>query len=76
MKSKTEYLWFNTSKHREYCNITDKVQSIVSDSGIQEGLGMKLLYRLQPAGSIWGPGSRFIMPSLMVSAANVLLSKC
>jgi len=38
MKSKTEYLWFNTSKHREYCNITDKVQSVVSDSGIQEGL--------------------------------------
>ncbi len=38
MKFKTEYLWFNTQKHREYINITDDVQNIVSQSGIQEGM--------------------------------------
>ncbi|MDZ4859900.1 MAG: secondary thiamine-phosphate synthase enzyme YjbQ [Candidatus Hydrogenedentes bacterium] len=34
----TEYLWFNTKKHREYINITDTVQDIVSKSGVQEGM--------------------------------------
>jgi len=38
MKFATEYLWFNTKKHREYINITDTVQEIVSKSGIQEGM--------------------------------------
>lgn len=38
MKCKTEYLWFNTQKHREYINITDEVQDIVTESGIQEGM--------------------------------------
>lgn len=38
MKFKTEYLWFNTQKHREYINITDKVQDIVTQSKIQEGM--------------------------------------
>ena len=38
MKSATEYLWFNTRRHREYINITDKVQEIVRGSGIQEGM--------------------------------------
>lgn len=37
MKSATEYLWFNTKKHREFINITDKVEEFVTDSGIQEG---------------------------------------
>jgi len=37
MKSDTEYLWFNTSKHREFINITDKVQDLVRRSGITEG---------------------------------------
>jgi len=37
MKTKTEYLWFNTRKHREYINITDKVQDIVTESEIREG---------------------------------------
>ena len=37
MKSITEYLWFNTSKHRESINITDKVQDLVQRSGIKEG---------------------------------------
>ncbi len=38
MKFKTEYLWFNTEKHREYINITRKVQDIVTESGIKEGM--------------------------------------
>lgn len=37
MKSKTEYLWFNTKNHREYINITSDVEKVVYDSGIQEG---------------------------------------
>ena len=38
MKFKTEYLWFNTQKHREYINITDEVEDIVRKSGVQEGM--------------------------------------
>lgn len=37
MKSATKYLWFNTSKRREYINITDTVEEFVRESGIQEG---------------------------------------
>ncbi len=38
MNSFTDYLWFNTSKHREYINITDKVEEAVEKSGIKEGM--------------------------------------
>ena len=38
MRAATEYLWFNTRKHREYVNITDKVAEVVRNSGIQEGM--------------------------------------
>ncbi|HOJ34933.1 MAG TPA: secondary thiamine-phosphate synthase enzyme YjbQ [Candidatus Hydrogenedentes bacterium] len=38
MKYATEYLWFNTKRHREYINITDSVEQIVQKSGIQEGM--------------------------------------
>ena len=38
MKFKTEYLWFNTEKQRDYINITDEVQDIVTQSGIKEGM--------------------------------------
>ncbi len=38
MKFHTEYLWFNTSKRREYINITDKVEDAVRKSGIREGM--------------------------------------
>ena len=37
MKSITEYLWFNTNQHREFINITDKVEELVRKGGIQEG---------------------------------------
>ena len=37
MKSRTEYLTFNTQKHREYVNITDRVADMAAKSGIREG---------------------------------------
>lgn len=38
MKSHTEYLWFNTRKHREYINITGKIADAVAESGVEEGM--------------------------------------
>jgi secondary thiamine-phosphate synthase enzyme len=38
MKFFTEYLWFNTKKHREYINITPDVEKILAKSGITEGM--------------------------------------
>ncbi len=38
MKAKTEYLTINTSKHREYINITSEVQAVVDASDITEGM--------------------------------------
>jgi len=38
MKSHTEYLWFNTKKHREYVLITPQVRESVQKSGIREGM--------------------------------------
>lgn len=38
MKYLTEYLWFNTKKHREYINITNDVAEIVKRSGVKEGM--------------------------------------
>lgn len=38
MKSHTEYLWFNTSKRREYINITPDVEKALIKSGIKEGM--------------------------------------
>ena len=38
MKSRTEHLTFNTRKHREYINITDKVADVVAASNVSEGM--------------------------------------
>lgn len=38
MNSRTEYLTFKTARHREYINITDRVEAVVSQSGIAEGM--------------------------------------
>lgn len=38
MKSHTEYLWFNTTKRREYINITGEVERVLSESGVKEGM--------------------------------------
>ena len=38
MKSHTEYVTFNTKKHREYVHITPQVEAIVQRSGVREGM--------------------------------------
>lgn len=38
MKTHTEYLWFTTTRPREYINITDRVEAAVRTSGIREGM--------------------------------------
>lgn len=38
MNFHTDYLWFNTEKHREYLNITNRVIESVHKSGIKEGM--------------------------------------
>ena len=38
MRFQTEYLTFHTRKHREYVNITDKIEAVVAKSGIQDGM--------------------------------------
>lgn len=40
MKSHTEYLTFNTRKHREYVHITPQVEAIVQRSGVREGMAL------------------------------------
>ena len=38
MKCHTDYLWFETSKRREYINISREVEDIVAESGITDGM--------------------------------------
>lgn len=38
MKSHTEYLTFQTKRHREYVHITPKVEEIVRKSGVKDGI--------------------------------------
>ena len=38
MKFHTEYLTFNTKKHREYIHITPQVEAIVKQSAVKEGM--------------------------------------
>jgi secondary thiamine-phosphate synthase enzyme len=40
MKFHTEYLTFNTKKHREYVHITPQVEKIVQNAGISDGLAL------------------------------------
>jgi secondary thiamine-phosphate synthase enzyme len=51
MKFVTEYLWFNTTKKREYINITTKVEEVVKKSGIQEG--MVLVSAMHITAGVW-----------------------
>ena len=37
MNTRTEYLWFETKKRREFIRITDQVSEIVRKSGVSEG---------------------------------------
>ncbi len=40
MKSHTEYLSFNTRKHREYVHITPEVEAVVRKSGVKDGIAL------------------------------------
>jgi secondary thiamine-phosphate synthase enzyme len=40
MKFHTEYLTFNTKKHRAYVHITPQVEAIVRASGIKDGMAL------------------------------------
>ena len=40
MKSYRKELWFDTTKRREYINITPEINSCLSESGIKEGLAL------------------------------------
>ena len=40
MKFHTEYLTFNTKKHREYIHITPQVEKIVHASGVTNGMAL------------------------------------
>jgi secondary thiamine-phosphate synthase enzyme len=51
MKFFTEYLTFNTRNHREYINITSKVESVLKASGIAEG--MILVSAMHITAGIW-----------------------
>ncbi len=47
----TEYLWFNTTRKREYINITDKVEGIVQASSVSEG--MVLVSAMHITAGVW-----------------------
>ena len=51
MRFATEYLWFNTSQKREYINITDKVEQVVHNSGIKDG--MVLVSAMHITAGVW-----------------------
>ncbi len=38
MKSRTDYLWMETKRPREFVNLTGRVRELVRSSGIQDGL--------------------------------------
>ncbi|HDP98020.1 MAG TPA: YjbQ family protein [bacterium] len=40
MRTTTEYVWFNTTRKREFINITQQVADVLAKSQIQEGLAL------------------------------------
>jgi secondary thiamine-phosphate synthase enzyme len=51
MKCFTEYLTFNTRSHREYINITPRVEAVLKKSAIQEG--MILVSAMHITAGVW-----------------------
>lgn len=51
MKSHTEYLLFETARLREFINITDRVESALAKSGVQEG--MILISAMHITAGVW-----------------------
>ncbi|MDW7680731.1 MAG: secondary thiamine-phosphate synthase enzyme YjbQ [bacterium] len=40
MRTTTEYVWFNTTRKREFINITQQVADVLAKSQIQEGMAL------------------------------------
>ena len=40
MKVFTEYLWFNTKKRQEFVRVTDEIDEIVRNSGVNDGMAL------------------------------------
>lgn len=51
MNFHTEYITFNTRNHREYINITDRVEQAVKKSGVNEG--MVLVSAMHITAGVW-----------------------
>jgi len=51
MRAHTEYLTFNTRKHREYINITGQIEAALRKSGIREG--MILVSAMHITAGVW-----------------------
>ncbi|TAN20673.1 MAG: YjbQ family protein [Acidobacteria bacterium] len=51
MKTHTAYLTFQTRQHREYINITDRVEEEVRKSGVEEG--MVLVSAMHITAGVW-----------------------
>ena len=51
MRFYTEYLTFKTAKHREFINITDRVETALRKSGVQEG--MVLVSAMHITAGVW-----------------------
>lgn len=51
MKSYTKYLWFNTSRKREFVNITQDCEEALRESGIKEG--MMLVSAMHITAGVW-----------------------
>jgi len=51
MKFQTEHIWFNTKKKREFIDITDKVENVLAQSGIKEG--MILVSAMHITAGVW-----------------------
>lgn len=51
MKSHTEYILFETTRLREFINITDRVETALAKSGVQEG--MVLISAMHITAGVW-----------------------
>ena len=51
MRFHTEYLTFNTRKHREYVNVTSQVEGALAKSGIRDG--MILVSAMHITAGVW-----------------------
>ncbi len=70
MKAHTIYLTFNTKKRKEIIPITDQVESIIRDSGIQEGFALVSAMHVTTPLGLQTQGLLRIAPDGSVQAEN------